>query len=288
MNPSEGGVPATQIEVRVERDLQLPGRVWPAERPRALLAVVHGLGEHSGRYSALASALVECRFSVVSLDLPGHGDAPGRRGDVPSWDLLRDKVIPAMFTVTRGMPGQPADLPIVLMGHSLGGVLALDYALAHPKTLLGLVVSGPALKSDPPPLWKLLLARVVYWVAPGAGFDNGLDETGISRDPEVLEARARDPLVHDKVSPRFYFGLEEARKRILGEVRRLAVPTLILQGAADRVVSPSGALEINGLAPHGTARLITYRDGFHEVFNDLDRERVIRDLVGWLDAVLVV
>lgn len=288
VNPSECRIPATQIDVRIERDVQLPGRVWCAERSRALVAIVHGLGEHSGRYGALASALVERRFTVVALDLPGHGDAVGPRGDVRSWAFLRDKVIPAMFTVTRGMPGQPADLPVVLLGHSLGGVLALDYALAHPKTLLGLVVSGPALKSAPPPGWKLMLAWMAHKVAPSAGFPHGLDESGISRDPEVLQARDRDPLVHDKMSPRFYFGFEEARKRIFAEARRLAVPTLILQGAADRVVNPSGALEINGLAPHGMARLFTYRDGYHEVFNDLDRERAIRDLVGWLDAVLVV
>jgi acylglycerol lipase len=288
VNPSEGRVPATQIEVRIDRDVVLPGRAWCAEQPRALIAIVHGLGEHSGRYCALASALVERRFTVVALDLPGHGETAGPRGDVPSWAYLRDQVIPAMFTVTRGMPGQPADLPVVLLGHSLGGVLAFDYALTHPKTLLGLVVSAPALKSSPPPRWKVMLAWMAHRLAPSAGFPHGLDESGISRDPEVREARDRDPLVHDKVSPRFYFGFEEARRRIFAEARRLAVPTLILQGAADRVINPAGALELNGLAPHGMARLFTYRDCYHEVFNDLDRERAIQDLLGWLDAILVV
>jgi acylglycerol lipase len=197
-------------------------------------------------------------------------------------------VVPATFTVTRGMPGQPIDLPVVLMGHSMGGLLALDYALAHPKSILGLVLSAPAIRSTPPPGWKKMLASMAKAMAPTAGFSNGLDESGISRDPEVLMARDQDPLVHNKISPRLYFGLEDARQRVLAEARRLAVPTLILQGAADRVVNPSGALELNGLAPHGMVRLITYRDGYHEVFNDLSRDEVIRDLVGWLDAILVV
>ena len=116
----------------------------------------------------------------------------------------------------------------------------------------------------------------------------GVDPAGISRDPEVVQRRGQDPLVHGKITPRLYFGLEEARVRVLAEARRLQVPTLILQGAADRVVNPQGSLELTGLAPHGIARLITYRDGYHEVFNDLDRDNVIRDLAGWIDAILVV
>jgi alpha-beta hydrolase superfamily lysophospholipase len=288
VNPSESRSHATQIDVRIDKSTQLPGRAWCAERPRALVAIVHGLGEHAGRYGALASALVDRRFTVVSLDLPGHGETIGPRGDAPSWIGLRDLVIPAMFTVTRGMPGQPPDLPLVLFGHSMGGLLALDYALAHPKGLLGLVLSAPALKSDPPPAWKVALARVAKAIAPTVGFPDGVSEGGISRDPEVRQRRADDPLVHDKITPRLYFGLVEARRRVMAEARRLAVPTLIVQGAADRVIDPSGALELNGLAPHGMVRLMTYRDGFHEVFNDLDREQAIKDVVGWLDALLVV
>ena len=104
----------------------------------------------------------------------------------------------------------------------------------------------------------------------------------------MLKLRAADPLVHGKITPRVYFGFEEARARVLRDVRRLSVPTLILQGAADRVVNPQGALELSGLAPHGMLRLLTYKDGYHEVFNDLDREQAISDVTGWLDLVLVV
>lgn len=288
MNPSQTTTPATQIEVRIDKETRLPGRAWCADQPRALVAVVHGLGEHSGRYAALAGDLVGKRYSVVSLDLPGHGEAPGARGDATSWIVLRDQCIPAMFTLTRGMPGQPPELPIVLLGHSLGGVLALDYALTHPKTLHGLVLSAPAVKPPPPPGWKLGLAKLAGAAAPRMGFSNGIDARAISRDPEVVKLRAADPLVHGRITPRVYFGYEEARARVMRDARRLQVPTLILQGAADRVVSPQGALELSGLAPHGMARLLTYRDGFHEVFNDLDREKAIHDLTGWLELVLVV
>lgn len=288
MNPAQGGVPAQSIEVRVDKRTTLPGRIWCAERPRALVAIVHGLGEHSGRYAALASDLVAARFSVVSLDLPGHGEAPGPRGDIPSWIAVRDHVVPAMFTALRGLPGQPTELPPVLLGHSMGGLMALDYALAHPDGLLAVVASGPALKSAIPPWWKLAMANVARVTAPAAGFPHGLDESGISRDPEVLKARATDPLVHDRISPRLYFAMNEAQARVMRESRRLSIPALLMHGAADRLTDPKGSLEFNGAAPHGKSRLITYRDAYHEIFNDLSRADAVRDLKGWLDLVVVV
>ncbi len=288
MNPSEGRVPDVQIEVRVDRETLLPGRVWCAEQPRALVAVVHGLGEHGGRYAALAGELVERRFTVAVLDLPGHGETAGARGHAKSWEFLRDQCVPATFTAPRGMPGQPPDLPTVLLGHSMGGLLALDFALARPRELLAVVASAPPLRTPAPPAWKLGLAEAARVLAPAQGFASGLDESGMSRDPEVIERRAADPLVHDRITPQLYFGLDAARKRVMAEARRLAVPALLLQGMKDRVIDPKGALEFNVAAPHGMARILTYPEAYHEVFNDLDRERVIGDLTGWLDAVMVV
>src|SRR5262245_7772050 len=288
MNPSAGSVPASSFEIRFERGAQLPARAWCADNPRALIAVVHGLGDHGGRYAALASDLVRARFTVVALDLPGHGEAPGPRGDMASWTAVRDRIVPLLFTASRGLPGQPLELPHVLLGHSLGGVMALDFALAHPREILAVVASAPGLKSAIPPWWKLALANVARATAPAAGFPHGLDESGMSRDPEVLALRKSDRLVHDKISPRLYFAFEEARQRVMREARQLKVPALVLHGAADRVVDPHGSLEFCGAAPHDLCRLITYRDGYHEIFNDPVREQVVRDLVGWLDAVLVV
>jgi alpha-beta hydrolase superfamily lysophospholipase len=170
----------------------------------------------------------------------------------------------------------------------MGGLMALDFALAHPKGLIGVVASAPALTGALPPWWKLALANVARVTTPAAGFPHGLDESGMSRDPEVLRLRTTDPLMHDKISPRLYFAFEEARQRVMREARRLAVPALLLHGAADRVTDPKGTLEFTGAAPHEKARLFTYRDAYHEIFNDLSREQVIKDLVGWLDLVCVM
>ncbi len=288
MNPSQSSLTPTRIDVRVDRGLTLPGRVWAAESPRAMVAVCHGLGEHGGRYAALAEDLVRARLSVVVLDLPGHGEGPGPRGDVPSWTLLRDTVVPAMFTASRGLPGHPSLMPQILLGHSMGAVLALDYAIRQPRELAAVVASAPGLRSAIPPWWRLALANVARVAQPSTGFPHGLDESGMSRDTEVLAGRKRDPLVHDRISPRLYFGFNEARQRVMRDARRLAVPALLLHGAADRVTDPKGSLEFSGAAPHGMVRLITYKDAYHELFNDHGRAEVVRDVIGWLDAALVV
>ena len=288
MNPATGNVPAIAIDVRIDRNTVLPGRVWCAERPRALIAIVHGLGEHSGRYAAFAADMVRARFTCVALDLPGHGETSGPRGDIPAWTQLRDQIVPAMFTATRGLPDQPPELPTILLGHSMGGVIALDHALTQPRALSALVLSSPALRTAMPPWWKLALANVARLATPSAGFPNGLDVDGISRDAEVVRAYRTDPLVHEKISPRTYFAFNEAAQRCRRDIRGLQVPTLMLQGMADRVVDPKGALEAAGTAPHGMLRFVTLSDAFHETLNDTGREAVIRDLAAWLDAALVV
>ena len=261
--------------------------MWVAERPRALVAITHRLGEHSGRYAALAGVLAQNRFTVAALDLPGNGEAPGPRGDTSSWSRLRDVVVPSMFTLPRGMPGQPPELPVVLFGHSMGGLLALDFALSHPRSLLGVVACAPAVRTAQPPAVKLAMAWVASKIAPAAGFPNGLDEDAISRDREVVALRESDPLVHDRISPRMYFAMLEAQKRVMNGARGLAVPALLLQATADRWVDPRGTLEFNAAAPDNMVRLFTYRDAYHEVFNDLARDLAIRDLLDWLDAIVV-
>jgi alpha-beta hydrolase superfamily lysophospholipase len=288
MNPAQSSLSAISIDVRVDKETLLPGRVWCAERPRALVAIVHGLGEHSGRYAGLATDLVKGRLTCVALDLPGHGETSGPRGDIPSWEKLRDQIVPAMFTATRGLPDQPPHLPIVLFGHSMGGVIALDHALAHPKGLSALVLSAPALRTAMPPWWKLAMANVARVATPSSGFPNGLDPEGLSRDPEVVRAYREDPLVHDRISPRTYFAFNEAAQRCRRDIRGLQVPTLMFTGMADRLVDPKGALEAAGAAPHDMMRFVTWSEAYHESMNDIGREKIVQDVLAWLDAALVV
>jgi len=287
MNPADGSVAPSILDVRVDRERSLPGRLWSAERPRGLVGIVHGLGEHSGRYAALASKLVGARFTVISLDLPGHGETSGPRGDL-QWTQVRDQGIPAMFAAARGMPGVSPDLPVVLLGHSMGGLMALDHALLHQAPLAALVLSAPALRTAMPPWWKLAMAQAARVATPSAGFPNGLDSSGLSRDAEVVRLYRDDRLVHDRISPRLYFAFLEAQARCRRDIQKLQLPTLVFQGMADRCVDPKGALELFGAAPHGRMRFVTLKDTYHELFNDTGRDDVMRDMIAWLDAAVVM
>jgi len=285
VNPSKGAVPVVRVEARIDDDLVLPGRVWASDRPRAVIGLAHGLGEHSGRYAALAGELVGAGFSVAAADCPGHGEAPGRRGDLRSWTWLRDRVVPALFTLTRGLPHQPESLPHILFGHSMGGLLALDYALRHPDNLIGVAVSAPALRSETPPLWKRALAQVARVVAPSIGFDTGIGSAGLSRDPEVVRTRDADALVHDMISPRLYYGLAASRERVLREAGRLAVPALVMQGTGDLIIDPAGTAAFCAAAPARLTTRAVYEGAYHEIFNDIGRETCLNDLLAWLSRV---
>jgi alpha-beta hydrolase superfamily lysophospholipase len=289
VNPAQGTTSAEPLEARLEGGTKLSGRAWLCDSPRAIVAILHGIGEHSGRYAALAADLVRARCTVVALDLPGHGQSPGPRGDMPSWVAVRDQAVSAMFAAPGGLPGQPERAPRVLLGHSMGGLMALDYTLAHPRGLVTTIASGPALASAMPPWWKLALANVARMTAPTAGFPTGLDasgEGGVSRDAEVMRLRDADRLVHDRISPRLYFDFEEARQRVVRDARRLQVPTLLLHGEADRMVDPDGTRAFVAAAPKGMTKLVTFPGAYHEVFNDLGRDDVVREVVTWLDVML--
>ena len=286
MNPSHGSVESIQVEAKIEAGLTLPGRVWISDRPRALIGLAHGLGEHSGRYAALAGDLVHAGYSVAAVDWPGHGQAAGRRGDLPSWTWLRDRCVPALFTLAGGLPHQPDAVPHVLFGHSMGGLLALDYALTHPETLLAVAVSAPALRSETPPLWKRALAQVARVAAPSIGFSSGIPSAGLSRDPEVVRTRDEDVLVHDMISPRLYYGLAASRERVLHEAGRLAIPALVMQGTGDRIVDPAGTRDFCAAAPGRLVTRFVYEGAYHEIFNDVGREACLKDLLDWLSRVV--
>ena len=289
MNPSASSIPAQPIEAKIEGGIRLMGRAWLNESPRALIAVVHGIGEHSGRYSALASDLVRAGYTVVALDLPGHGESPGPRGDMRSWPAVRDQALAAMFAAPVGLAGQPEGLPRVVLGHSMGGLMALDYVLAHPRGIAAGVASAPGLSSAIPPWWKLALANAARVTAPSLGFPTGLDANGpggISRDPEVTRLRDADRLVHDRISPRLYFDFAEARMRVQREARRLQLPVLLMQGEADRMVNPEGTRAFAAAAPRELITFKTYPGAFHELFNDLGREQVVADVLSFLSSVL--
>lgn len=198
---------------------------------KAAIAVVHGFGEHSGRYANLIGHFVPRGYSVSGYDLRGHGLSPGKRGAIRSWQEFREDTR-AFFSHVAGLE---SGAPLFLYGHSMGGLIVLDLALHSPEGMKGVISSGPALgKPGVSPL-LLALSRVLSTIAPGLTLKTGLDATALSRDPSVVKAYQEDPLVHSLASARLGTELENTAKWVHAHAAELRVPLLIVHGEADRL-----------------------------------------------------
>jgi alpha-beta hydrolase superfamily lysophospholipase len=276
-------MPAPDVQGTVDtRDgVRLFWRGWQPARPRAVLLIVHGLAEHSGRYGPTAGYFVDREFAVFAFDQRGHGRSPGRRVHVGSfdefwWDLE------AMLGEARGrVPG----VPVFLLGHSQGGLVVLDYVLRHPADLAGAVVTSPLLGVHPaqrasPAL--TLLARVLSRVWPSVLIPNRIDPKRLSRDPAVGVAYVADPLVSHAVSPRWFTSAQQAMARVREGAQHLAVPTLLLAAGNDRVVDPEASRRFAEHAPPGMVEFVTWDALRHEILNEPERAEVWARIGDWM------
>ncbi|NCT82111.1 MAG: alpha/beta hydrolase [Comamonadaceae bacterium] len=259
---------------------------WPAPAAaRGRLLLVHGLGEHGGRYAHVAAALNAAGWDVHAWDHRGHGRSEGRRGDIPVPDaLLRDtaRVIDALR-----QPGQR----FVLLGHSMGGAVAARFAAealadrpaAWSRPLDGLVLSSPALDPGLNAGQKLALA-LAGALAPGLAVSNGLKPEWISRDPAVVRAYAADPLVHDRITARLTRFIVDAGARVIADAPRWALPTLLMWAGADRCVAPRGGAAFAAAAPASRVSSRAWPGLAHEIFNEPEQAQVLAALTDWLDA----
>ena len=264
------------------RGQQLYSRCWLPERDAAAVAVLaHGLAEHSGRYLNLAARLTTRGVALHAHDMRGHGRSSGVRAYAVSFEALVGDLAALIARARARHPG----LPVMLIGHSFGGAVALNVALDHPALVDSLVLSAPAIASDPAvaPL-KVALGRVLSMLSPRTGLLR-LPAAAISRDPAVILAYENDPLVYRGAVPaRTLVELLGAMRRIQALVAELRAPTLVLHGCEDRLVP----LRFNRAvyARFGSADLTIrlYAGLFHEVFNEPEQAQVYADLDAWMDA----
>jgi alpha-beta hydrolase superfamily lysophospholipase len=264
--------------------IQLFAQRWrPEGTPRAVLAIVHGFGEHSGRYSGLVEYLVSRGYAVHGFDLRGHGRSPGQRGHVNSWAEYREDVRAFLGHVARHEPGQSP----FLLGHSLGSIIALDYVLRHPDGLRGLVLSGMAV--DPVGAATPLLvatARLLSRLWPSFALEMKLEKSALSRLPEVVSAYIADPLVHGKGSARWGTETLDAIEWVKVHASELQLPLLVIHGEGDRINSVAGARRIHEAARSASKRLLLVPGGHHEPHNDVGQEQVFQAVEEFLAARL--
>jgi alpha-beta hydrolase superfamily lysophospholipase len=256
-------------------------RDWPLPdgmRQRGVVVLVHGLGEHAGRYGRLAEHLNSLGFAVRGYDQFGHGESSGARGGLPSaLRLLEDLVDVVESTRQRTERG----VPLIVLGHSLGGLVAAS-AVARGMHVDALVLSSPALAARLSPVQKLLLA-IIPRVAPTLAVGNGLDPEFLSHDPQVVAAYRADPLVHDRISGRLAAFIPATGAQVVARAARWSVPTLLMYAGADRLVDPRGSGDFAAAAPAALVTSRCFDDLYHEIFNETDSGPVYALLRQWLD-----
>lgn len=275
------------VALQTRDGLALHVAAWPGgDTPRATVLIVHGLGEHAGRYAHVAAALNARGYDVVAYDQRGHGRSGGRRGALAAPDdLLRDLAVVVDAARAR-RPG-----PLVLLGHSMGGTVAARFVAeeqaARPaawhRPLDALVLTSPALDPGMSAAQRLLLA-VLGPLAPWLPVGNGVVPAHVSRDPAVVAAYVGDALVHDRVTPRLVCWLVDAGAHVVARAAGWRTPTLLLYAGADRCVSPEGSAAFAARAPAAFVTTHAYPALFHEILNEPERGAVLDTIADWLDA----
>jgi alpha-beta hydrolase superfamily lysophospholipase len=273
----------TESRSTADDGLELYEQSWAADQPRAHLIIVHGLGEHSGRYQNYVDYFAPRGYTLHGADLRGHGRSGGKRGHI---DRFAQYISDLDRRVAR-LRSADAAAPVFILGHSLGSLIALKYGLDHPAGLSGIVVTGTALRDALAlPAWKRRLAGVLSSVAPSLKTDSGILAKCLSQDPAVITAHRADPLMHRWGTPRLATEVEAVRAELYRRVGEWQAPLLMLHGGADLICLPAGA---QAFAQSVCPALVAYHeyDGlFHEIHNEEERARVFGEIEAWLDARL--
>jgi alpha-beta hydrolase superfamily lysophospholipase len=255
---------------------------WPLPEglaSRGTILLVHGLGEHAGRYDHMARRLNGWGFVVRGYDQYGHGESDGRCGTLPMTTQLVDDLADIIDSTRRMDPGAP----LILLGHSMGGLVCACLVALGKAPVEGLVLSSPAFDLGLGPFRKLLMT-VLLRIAPNLTLGSGLDPDFISHDPRVVAAYKADRRVHDRVSARLAGWMADNGPLVIDRAAQWTVPTLLMYAGADKLVNPAGSRAFAAAAPVWTMTSHCFDDLYHEIFNEQDHEPVFAMLKQWLEA----
>ena len=256
---------------------------WPVEKDqklRGVVLLVHGLGEHAGRYDHVAQHFNGWGFAVRGFDLYGHGESGGPRGGLPSDNRLLDDLADIYDSTKKHMP---AGCPLILLGHSMGGLVAGLFTARAIRPVDALVMSSPSLDPGLSGFQRFLLA-VLPRIAPDLRVSNALDVSKISHDPAVVSAYKADKLVHDRISARLAKFIADGAAETMAAAATWKTPTLLMFAGQDKLVAPDGSRAFAARAPNNVVTAQCFESLYHEIFNEIDAEPVFETLKAWLDA----
>ena len=263
---------------RTRDSLEIYSQCWqPEEKPRTVVCLVHGHGEHSGRYTSMAQFLTDSGFALIAFDLRGHGRSQGQRGFFPKYNILLEDITLFLKEVKKLY----RKTPLFLYGQSLGGNLVINYTLKYEPRLSGVIVAAPLLRTAfKPPAWKILLGKITYTACPRLSLSSGVDLYNLSRDTNVVRLRLNDTLYHNRVTPKF-LDVFKAGERAFYNAERLDVPMLLMHGTADRITSVDASREFASRA--GALCELKIWEGYYHAFHEeIDKEAVFEYLIQWM------
>lgn len=260
--------------------LTLLGRVWQTTgKPKGVVNLVHGLGEHSGRYAHIAEALTKAGYNFIGFDLRGHGLSEGKQGHTPDYEHLMDDV--TLF-MDQSEEFFGSGHPNFLYGHSLGGTIVLNYALRRKSKLNGVISTGPALRlAFEPPKIKLMMGKIMANLTPAFTMKNEIDVNALSRDAAIVKAYQDDVLVHQMISAKLAMELFDSGQYAMDHAADWALPLLLMHGSEDQISSCPASEEFAQIA--GDSVVFKKWEGYsHEIHNDFGKEEVITFMIDWL------
>jgi len=272
----------TEGKFKGVREANIYYQGWvPDGEVKAVIFLVHGLGEHCCRYENHVNYFVPKGYAIYGLDHLGHGKSDGQQEVIERFSDYTD----TLAIYYRMVKGWQAGKPIFIIGHSMGGLISCYYLLDHQADFNGAILSAPAIKvSDNISTTTITMGKMLSVIAPKAGV-LALDPTGISRDPEVVKAYVEDPLVfHGKTPARLASEMLKAMQRVTAEVEKITLPIIVVQGSEDRLVDPDGAQMLYDRAGSKDKILKIYQGAYHEVHNEPEREVMFKDLETWLGS----
>jgi alpha-beta hydrolase superfamily lysophospholipase len=249
----------------------------PGENTKAVIILVHGLGEHIQRYLSWAELFKKEGIGFLGVDLPGHGSSQGRRGNIKNYSLTDEMIDILLNSCRQTFTG----CPVYIYGHSLGGGIVLDYLLRKKPRIKGAIVTSPWLRlSFEPPKSKVLLASVMKFLIPGLIQPSGLNVDYISHEKDIIEKYKNDPLVHGKISVSLFDSAMSAAKYALAHASELTVPVLLMHGSEDMITSPGGSISF--AEKSDKVELKVWEGGYHELHNEPFRLEVFNYIMNWI------
>jgi alpha-beta hydrolase superfamily lysophospholipase len=247
---------------------------------KAVICLVHGVGEHSGRYAHVAEAFGKEGYAFFTADLRGHGRSEGARGHISSIEDFLQDIDMLLNQARKQYPG----LPLILYGHSLGGILVLHYSLKRKPNVKGVIATSAGLRTaiEKQPA-KIMAARVLGSLLPNVTMPSGLETAAIARDEQVVQVYKADPLVHDRMSLRFGKVMLEVVAWTLEHAAEFPLPLLLMHGKADRIAFPAGSIDFAN-ALKGKSMLVLWDDAYHELHNEPEKGEVFKTMTIWMDA----